>query len=48
MSLILVGAIITVLGLLMRALIRSQRVWLEETPEGCRVRYVGKNPLRDE
>ena len=48
MSLILVGAIITVLGLLMRALIRSQRVWLEETPEGCRVRYVGKNPLRVE
>lgn len=47
MPLILLGGIIAVIGLLMRVAIRPQRVWLEEAPEGCRVRYVGKNLLGD-
>jgi hypothetical protein len=32
-----VGAIIALLGLIMRIAFRPQRVWLEETTEGCRV-----------
>jgi hypothetical protein len=48
MYLILIGGILSVIGLLMRVAIRPQRVWLEETAEGCVVRTVGKNLLRDE
>jgi len=48
MALLWIGGIIAVLGLLLRIAFRPQRIWLEETPEGCRVWTVGKNPLRDE
>ena len=33
----LVGAILAIIGLVLRIAIRPQRVWLEEAPEGCRV-----------
>jgi hypothetical protein len=46
MDLIWAGAIITVLGLLLRTFIGSQRVWLEETAEGCRVRFVGGEDVK--
>ena len=42
MNIIWLGGIVTLIGLLMRIAIRPQRVWLEETQEGCRVRVVGK------
>jgi hypothetical protein len=48
MELLWVGGIIALLGVIMRIAFRPQRVWLEETPEGCRVWVKGKNPLRDE
>jgi len=48
MPLIIAGCVIAVVGLLMRILFRPQRVWLEENGDGCRARFVGKNPLRDE
>ncbi|MDD5284692.1 MAG: hypothetical protein PHD54_02435 [Desulfuromonadaceae bacterium] len=43
MSLIYLGGVLAVIGLLMRVMIRPQRVWLEETGEGCRVRAVGND-----
>jgi cytochrome c biogenesis protein ResB len=42
MELLWVGGFIALLGLIMRIAFRPQRVWLEETPEGCRVWVVGK------
>jgi ResB-like family protein len=48
MELLWVGGFIALLGLIMRIAFRPQRVWLEETPEGCRVWVAGKNPLRVE
>ena len=48
MPVIFMGGILVFIGLMMRLYFRPQRVWLEETAEGCRVRMVGKNPLRDE
>ena len=46
MNVIWVGGIGALIGLLMRAAIRPQRVWLEEDPEGCLVRMVGKETER--
>lgn len=46
-----IGAVIALIGGLLRLLVRSQRLWLEETAAGCRVRAVGgetKRLLRDE
>jgi hypothetical protein len=42
MNIIGTGGIVALIGLLMRLAIRPQRVWLEEAPEWCRVRWVGK------
>jgi hypothetical protein len=42
LPLILLGGILAAIGLLMRLYFRPQRVWLEETLDGCRVRWVGK------
>lgn len=39
------GGAIAVIGLLLRIAIRPRRVWLEEAPEGCVVRVVGKDPI---
>ena len=36
MSMLLLGGIIAALGLIMRSAFRPQRIWLEETAEGCR------------
>lgn len=47
MELLWVGGVIALLGLIMRIAFRPQRVWLEETPEGCRAWVAGKNLLRD-
>ncbi|MEI7816991.1 MAG: hypothetical protein WCI45_07345, partial [Desulfuromonadales bacterium] len=46
-GLLFFGAILALCGILLRIAIRPLRVWLEETPEGCMVRSVGKNPLKD-
>ncbi len=49
MFLVIAGGVIAALGLLMRLLFRPQRVWLEDSVGGgCRVRFVGKKPMRDE
>ena len=48
MPLMLIGAVVAALGVLLRIFFRPQRVWLEEGEQGCRIRYVGKNPMRDE
>lgn len=45
-GLLLAGAIIAIIGLLLRIVIRPQRVWLEEEPDGCRVWEVGKEAER--
>jgi hypothetical protein len=45
MSVIYLGGIIALIGLMMRLAIRPQRVWLEETPEGCRVKVVGEEAM---
>ncbi len=45
-GLLMAGGIIAVIGLLLRVAIRPQRVWLEEAPEGCVVRVVGKEAIR--
>ena len=50
-TLILVGGIIAALGLLARLVFRPQRVWLEDTSDGCRVWASGrdaKSRMRDE
>ena len=46
MPVIFLGGVLALIGLVMRVTIRPQRVWLEETPEGCRVRVVGKEAIR--
>ena len=46
MPVIFLGGILALIGLVMRLAIRPQRVWLEVTPEGCRVRVVGKEAMR--
>jgi hypothetical protein len=43
MGLLWVGGFIALFGLIMRIAIRPQRVWLEETDEGCRVWGIGKD-----
>ncbi len=48
MPVIFFGAILAVIGLLMRIIFRSQRVWLEESAAGCSVRHTGKNLLGHE
>ena len=45
-GLLVVGAFIAFIGLLLRAAIGPQRVWLEEASEGCVVRAVGKEAIR--
>lgn len=40
------GAALVILGGLMRLAIRPQRVWLEETGAGCRVKAVGRKTLQ--
>ena len=45
-GLLVVGGIIAVIGLLLRIAIRPQRVWLEEAPEGCGVKVVGKEAIK--
>jgi hypothetical protein len=42
MLLVLIGAGFMAVGILMRIIFRPQRVWLEETPEGCRVWATGE------
>ena len=42
MLLVYVGSAIALAGVVMRVIFRPQRVWLEETPEGCRVWAVGE------
>ena len=37
MPLVLLGGGLAVVGLILRLAIRPRRVWLEETPQGCRV-----------
>ena len=46
LSLIFLGAVIAMVGLLARAAIRPQRVWLEDAPEGCRARVVGREATK--
>jgi hypothetical protein len=41
-SLLLLGAVIALIGLTLRVAIRPQRVWLEETGDGCTVWTAGK------
>jgi hypothetical protein len=41
-TLMKVGGVIALIGLLLRLLLRPQRVWLEEAGEGCRVWTVGR------
>lgn len=38
---LMVGAAVALLGLLLRISVRPQRVWLEESGEGCIVSYIG-------
>lgn len=45
MFLLVIGMLIAAAGCLMRLACRPQRVWLDDTPEGCRVWMVGKDPL---
>jgi len=40
-ALLVIGGIIAAFGLLLRIAVRPQRVWLEETAEGCRLRETG-------
>ena len=44
-GLLVVGGIIAIIGLLLRGAIWPQRVWLEETPEGCMVKSVGNDAM---
>ena len=37
------GGVVVFIGLLMRIIFRPQRVWLEEAPDGCVLRSVGKD-----
>jgi hypothetical protein len=46
MELLWVGGLIAFIGLILRIAIRPQRVWLEDTPEGCRIWATGKKQLR--
>lgn len=45
MPLLALGGVLALLGLLMRIAIKSQRVWLEELPQGCRVRTGDREAL---
>jgi len=42
MSLLIAGGILALFGLLLRVLFRPQRVWLEESGDGCRAWITGK------
>lgn len=44
-GLLVMGGVITVVGLLLRIAIRPQRVWLEEAPEGCTIWSSGKETM---
>ncbi|MDR3580997.1 MAG: hypothetical protein P4L44_13635 [Oryzomonas sp.] len=43
MRLIVIGAVIALLGGLLRLAFRPQRVWVEDAGEGCRVKTAGKS-----
>lgn len=45
-GMIVFGAVLAIIGLLIRILIRPQRVWLEDAPEGCKLMIVGKEAMR--
>lgn len=45
-GLLVVGGFIVAIGLLLRIAIRPQRAWIEESPNGCTVRVVGKEARR--
>jgi hypothetical protein len=45
-TLIFLGGVIAVFGLLIRVMIRPQRVWLEEADDGCLLRSVGNDAER--
>lgn len=45
-SLLLLGGVLAALGLLLRVVIRPERVWLEEAPEGCTVRMSDKEGMK--
>ena len=45
-ALLLLGGLIALIGLTMRLAVTPQRVWLEETESGCRVRAVGQASKR--
>jgi hypothetical protein len=44
--LIIFGGVVALIGLLIRLVIRPQRVWLEEADHGCRIRVSGKDVER--
>jgi hypothetical protein len=44
-GLLVIGGIIAFIGLLLRTIIRPQRVWLEERPEGCLISSSGKDAM---
>jgi len=46
MTMLMFGAVIVIIGGLMRIAIGSERVWLEETVGGCRIRAVGSKAKR--
>lgn len=46
MEFLWVGGVLALLGLLLRIAYRPQRVWLEDSPEGCRVWAVGGESRR--
>jgi len=46
MPVVFMGGVLALIGLGMRIAIRPQRIWLEETAEGCRVRFLGGDAER--
>jgi hypothetical protein len=46
MTLLMFGGVIALIGGLLRIVLRPERVWLEETAGGCRVRAVGGEAKR--
>jgi len=43
---LMIGAALAVIGGLLRIAVRPQRVWLEESEKGCRVRATGRKALQ--
>lgn len=44
-ELLLAGALIAIIGLLLRIAIRPQRIWIEESASGCALRVSGKEAV---